>query len=78
MKRAPPRQSIRLHAKYKAYLHIIKYFIEARLESNLDNSSKVSHEGAPEVGESSQNNPGTPPQEMSDRMERDDEDDFRP
>ena len=78
MNRAPPRRSLRLCAKYKANLHIVRDLIEARLESDLDNPSGISREGTPELGESSQNNPITPTPNIGYRMEREDEDEFRP
>ena len=67
MNRAPPRRSLRLRAKYKSDLHLVRDLLEARLETDSNNPRSETLEEISELTEgTSSNQVPTPPLNMDD------------
>ena len=79
MNRAPPRRSLRLRAKYKSDLHLVRDLLEARLETDSNNPRSETLEETSGLTEgNSSNQIPTPPLNMDERRERDEEEEENP
>ena len=79
MNRAPPRRSLRLRAKYKSDLHLVRNLLEARLETDSNNPRSETLEETSGLTEgNSPNKLPTLPLNMDERRERDEEEEEGP